>query len=331
MQDKNNNSIIGHTDILSMLSSSIINKRLAHAYLFLGPDNIGKKTLALSFAQAIQCLNKKQKPCLVCTACVQIQKGNHPDTQILSGTESLKIEEIRSLQHNLVLNPYNSPYKIAIIDSASRMTFEAQNAFLKTLEEPPGQTILILTVTNKKKLLPTILSRCQIIFFRNISTEIIQKSLEKRNIAKKQAEELARLSLGRPGLALRILKEPAILEKREEQIKIISNLTKNSILERFDLSATLNQKGVEEIESFIDIWLFWLRDLLLIKLQLINLITNIAHLKKLEQELKLYKKNELENLIERLEKSKEQIKYNVNLRLFLEALFLKIPRKQIES
>ncbi len=325
IKNNNNYSIIGHKDILDMLEQAISNNRLSHAYLFLGPENIGKKTISIHFAQKLQCLNTKKKPCKACSACEQIQADNHPDTQILSSSDTIKIEEIRDLQHNLYLNSYNSPYKIAVIIDADKMTNEAQNAFLKTLEEPPGETILILTTADKNKLLPTIISRCQTVVFRNVNTEEIKKALKLKKLSEKQASELARLANGKPGLSISMLEKPELLDKREERIKVTLELRKASPLEKFDQASQISKAGSEEIGIFLDFWLSWFRDLLLIKLNSPSLVINMAHLEVLNKEASFYNKNGLRDLISKLEQTKEFLNYNINQRLLLEALFLAFP------
>jgi DNA polymerase III subunit delta' len=324
MKNKYNWSIIGHKDILEILSMGISNNRLSHAYLFLGAEHIGKTTLATNFAQILQCQGKK-KPCLKCTACRQIQAGNHPDTQILQGSTTIKIEEVRILQHKLSLNPYNALYKIVVIINASRMTFEAQSAFLKTLEEPSGNTILILTSINKNKLLPTILSRCQTIAFKNVSTTEIKEALKKRGVLGGKADELARLSIGKPGLALKMIEESEFLTKREELIQMTLKIGKDSHSERLDKAGLLSKKGTEGIKVFLDFWLSWFRDLLLIKAKTAHLVTNIAHLEILKKQVLLYQENDLKDFINRLERAKEILNYNINLKLLLETLFLSLP------
>lgn len=324
---KNNNyySIIGHKYILDMLERAISNNRLSHAYLFLGPEHIGKKTISIYFAQKLQCLNIKKKPCKTCSACEQIKAGNHPDTQILSSPDNIKIEEIRDLQHNLYLNSYNSPYKIAVIINADKMTNEAQNAFLKTLEEPPGKTILILTTADKNKLLPTIISRCQTVVFRNVNTEEIKKALKLKKLLEKQASELARLANGKPGISINMLEKPELLDKREERIKVTLELRKASLLDKFGQALQISKAGSEEIGIFLDFWLSWFRDILLIKLNSENLVINIAHLEVLNKEASFYNKNDPRDLISKLEQTKKSLNYNINQRLLLEALFLAFP------
>jgi len=316
-------SIVGHSHILEALSAAILNNRLSHAYLFWGPSGLGKMTTALQLAQILQCQSKDKKPCLKCAACQQIQNRLHPDTQIIEDKESINIEEIRMLQHNLSLNPYNSPYKIAILDNASAMTFEAQNAFLKTLEEPPGKTIIILINKEDAGLLPTIISRCQIIGFSLVAKEQIKEFLKSKfsQLKDQQLEELARLAGGRPGLALRMVDNSELVEQRKEIVKFFSCLPENSYLERFNwLSQSSKDKKATEL--LLEFLLTWFRDLLLLKLGLIDLITNITHLSLLKKEASLYKIPEIKKIINKILKTQESLKYNANLKLLLESLFL---------
>jgi len=316
-------SIIGHADILNMLKKAISNNRLSHSYLFLGPAHIGKETLAVYFAQILQC-QSKNKPCMTCSSCEQIIVNNHPDTQIIKSQDTIKIEEIRNLQHNLNLNSFNALYKIAIIIDADKMTKEAQNAFLKTLEEPPGKTILILTTDSENKLLPTIISRCQSVAFRNVHTAEIEKALKLLKLSARKAEELSRLANGKPGLILPMAKDPNLLSRRDEQIKLILNLNKTSQLEKFNRASEISQKGTGEVKSFLDFWLSWVRDILLIRLKLSDSIINTAHFEVLKKESSFYSIDDLRNFISKIEAVKKSLNYNVNLKLLLETLFLGI-------
>lgn len=158
--------VIGQEKVANFLVSSIANKKQGHAYLFSGPEATGKRAMAGNFAKAVNCEGKGGDSCDSCISCAKIDKGNHPDIiRISPQGKSIKIEQIRNLIGRINLRPYEGRSKVFIIESADRMTEEASNALLKTLEEPPGSSVIILISSNSSKLLSTIQSRCQIVKF----------------------------------------------------------------------------------------------------------------------------------------------------------------------
>ena len=221
--------LIGHERIWNFLTQSVANERLAHAYLFVGSSGLGKKKAAVEFAKLLQCDNPKDSPkntapCQECRNCILIERNQHPDVLLiesLSGqdhvnendkpikAQEIKIEQIRFLQHQVSLSPYSGRRKIVIIDSAEQMTQEAANCLLKTLEEPPQKSVLVLISSAWQRLLATIISRCQLIKFLPVKSELIIKGLEDLG-GKNKAKILqaARFACGRPGVAVRILNEP---------------------------------------------------------------------------------------------------------------------------
>ncbi|MDH4129872.1 MAG: DNA polymerase III subunit delta', partial [Spirochaetota bacterium] len=214
--------IIGHQHIIKFLNISIKKNRLAHAYLFAGPEHLGKETIAKEFVKSILCEKRKNNfvYCNKCSNCINIDSGLHPDFIYLEPRLEQKgkvikkldinINQIRDLQHKLSLMPYSAAYKIAIIDEIDRLNQEAANCLLKTLEEPPNNSILILIAHNLKQILPTIKSRCQLIKFEIVNQKEIFDGLKAMNGIKSSCynlEIINKLSLGYPGLAIKFLKE----------------------------------------------------------------------------------------------------------------------------
>jgi DNA polymerase-3 subunit delta' len=219
--------IIGHDYPKSLLGRLLQTGLLPHAYLFEGPDGIGKRRMALEFAKAINCERSGRDgfndACDQCPACGRVNSGNHPDVvQITAAGSFIKIEQIRELQDAIFLKPYMGRKKVYLIDEADRMNQEAANCFLKTLEEPPADSVLILMTSRPFALLPTIVSRCQRLRFLPLtSAQIEQYLISKQGVSGEDAKILAALSLGRLGMAL----ETSADEVREELAEFESLLS----------------------------------------------------------------------------------------------------------
>jgi len=164
----------GQDTAAGFLKTAIKNQKLAHAYIFAGPRLSGRALLARNFAKAVNCEDSENAPCDLCPACRKIDKDTHPDVKWIKRDEKaseIKIEQIRELQNRIILKPYEGKYKVAVVVNAELMTIEASNSFLKTLEEPPANSIFILIVERPKDLLPTIASRCQVVRLRPLATD----------------------------------------------------------------------------------------------------------------------------------------------------------------
>jgi len=244
--------IIGHQKILEFLKRSIQTGQLAHAYLFIGPANLGKKTAAQEF---IKMLGGQE-----------IEKDIHPDILIvepemiekkgIKKEAEISIDQVRQIQHQLSLCPYQAPYKIALIDQAERITREAANALLKTLEEPTPKTILILISSQPQLLLPTIISRCQIIKFLPVPLAEIEKSLPS------SSKEIIRLSAGRPGLVIRYLTNPQLLQEQKQMLNQLDHLIQADLNQRYQYAEEM-AKDIVQTRQRLNAWLLYFRDLLL--------------------------------------------------------------------
>lgn len=301
--------IIGHKNILNFLKRSIRNGRLAHAYLFIGPAHLGKRTVASKFINMLNGWKTEQNIC--------------PDVLIIepeiTGDESsrkesaISIKQIRQIQHQMSLSAYQANYKIALIDRADRMTTEAGNCLLKTLEEPSGRAILILTTISAEILLPTIVSRCQLIKFLPVSEKEIKKELN-------LSPQILRLSNGRPGLAIQYLNNPELLEKKNKTISQLEELLKADLNERYRFVEGI-AKDVPGSRQILEDWLFWFRDLLLLKSNCSEQVIypESAHFK--EQ----YSLEKLKNIIEAIKETDSLLANpSINARLALEVLMLEL-------
>ena len=293
--------IIGHQKQWQFLRKSLELGKLSHAYLFSGETQLGKKNLALEFAKLINGENFD---------------FGHPDLILIepsSEGREIQIVQIRELIQKLSLKPYSAFLKVAMIDQAHLMNSEAQNCFLKTLEEPKGNTILILITEAPKTLFPTIRSRCEIIKFYPVKISEIENYLKNQGISKEKSEEIAKLSLGRPGLAIDFLTNP---QKLENQKKVVEELIKissgnNSLSLRFQYAKDLAMNP--ELSEILNIWLSYFRAVLLEQFL-------PPEVKKPE-----YPFSKLKNIIKQIQNTNFLISTtNVNSRLALEILMLQL-------
>jgi DNA polymerase-3 subunit delta' len=332
-------SIIGHEWAVQLLSGAIAHGRTGHAYLITGPERVGKTTLARTFAQALNCQATSQsaRPCGQCRSCQLIAIDRHPDVRLLlpelsgRGRLTLKIDAVRSLQRDLNLAAYEARFKVAILRNFDAATTSAANAFLKTLEEPPGKVILLLTAKDADTLLPTITSRCRTINLRPLPIHLIEESLQDRwQVEPEQAWLLAHLSDGRLGWAVRASQDESLLAAREAQLEHLYQVVVGSRASRFELAEKLSRKP-EDLPGEIKSWLSWWRDVNLMYHQKAQdrdgmiPITNIDQQAYLERMARTWNREEIEASLMQTNLALWQLAHNANVRLVLENLFLTYP------
>ena len=260
-------TIIGHQRILEFFKKSVKNKRLAHAYLFTGPAHLGKKTFALEIIRML--------------TGGEIDMAVHPDILILEPkiieTEKgvkkeseISIDQIRKVQHQFSMFPYRASYKIALINQVEKMTSQASNCILKTLEEPNSKTILILITSKSELILPTIASRCQKINFLPVAEKEIEEGLNV-NLQDDKLRQIIRLSNGRPGMAIQYIEDKELFENKDKIIAQLENLLINNINERYKYAENMS-KDIIEAQKTLNYWLFWFRDLLLMSVNCSELV-----------------------------------------------------------
>jgi DNA polymerase-3 subunit delta' len=221
--------MIGHDWAVNFLAEHVAQGKERHAYLFTGPSGIGRRTLALRFAQGLNCLKPPApgRPCRVCPACKRIELMRHPDLSVVEAEhegETLKIDQVRELQHTLSLSPFEARYRVALILRFEEAHASAANAMLKMLEEPPARVVVILTAKSAESLLPTIASRCEVLRLRPLSADETAKGLHAiRNVPEELSEKLAHISDGRPGYAIRLFEQPRLLEQRQLKLDELSD------------------------------------------------------------------------------------------------------------
>ncbi len=315
--------ILGHERQKDILSRALTNGRIAHAYLFSGPVGIGKRLMAMALARAIVC--HEQRGCGHCPACRKIDHHNHPDLHILEPDgNSIKIEQIRAFQRDLNLKPLEAPRKICLIKQADTMTTGAANALLKTLEEPRGDTLLILLSAQPNRLLETIRSRCQSLPFTRHPNSRIQAELEKQlGIGATESHILAALSEGSFKKAFGKDRD-LYLEQRKELLKTLTGLSSGSILPILDFAEHLAADKTI-LTDILEIFQAFYRDVLmtlqgrsddeLVNLDLKEKIHRTSSRESVDTAL-----SKLEALIE----VRRQLDRNVNRQLAMEVLLLKL-------
>jgi len=261
-------NIIGQDWASELLAQHVARGEMRHAYLFCGPPGVGRRSLALRFAQALNCTQPPQpgQPCGVCRTCEQIERMQHADlsiVQVLEDATAIKVEQIRDLQHSLSLAPYSARYRIALLLNFEQATQNAQNALLKTLEEAPERAILLVTAGSPENLLPTIVSRCEVMRLRPLGVETLQAALEqKEGVTADRARLTAHLAGGRPGYALQLLEDDAADGFRTKWLNELISLLGSRRLERFQVAEVIS-KDRDKLRQIFLIWLSYWRDLLL--------------------------------------------------------------------
>ena len=337
-------NVIGQDRAVELLRHSLEIDRLAHAYLFVGQPHVGKKTLALNLAQALNC-EQGREPCGGCRACIRIAEGKHADVQIIgrisdsnSGEAGLKkdisIAQIKELQQAAGLQPYEGKHRVFIIDGAEYLNEESANCLLKTLEEPPAGVLIILLTTSDVRLPLTVISRCQRIELLPAPAHAIEQALvEHWHVEPDKARALSRLCRGGIGWAVSASIDESLLEERSLHLAELQGLATASLEQRFDFAASLAAKFGKSRDSVVEIlglWLEWWRDILLVKNGCKQFVTNVGQELALSQQSESYSLAEIRNFIEAIRVSLAQLERNANPRLVLEVLMLIIPTKDEE-
>jgi DNA polymerase III subunit delta' len=319
--------VIGHTWAVDLLQRSLASQRLAHAYLITGPDHIGKTHLALEFAAALNC-NGDEAPCHRCTACHKTTQGTHPDVQVIEPEGvRLKIDQIRRLQYDLALSPHEGRRRVCVISQFERATTEAANALLKTLEEPPRHVVLILTATDASLLLPTIVSRCQILPLRSVPTPIVEAALRERIADEGRVQLVAALAGGRVGWALQAIQEPALLEQRQDDARQMLQVLRHGRARRIQQAEALATR--EDVQDMLHTWQLCWRDVILLQHNCQELLANTDLYQELAQIAISSSPEQASAAWQSTRTVLDQLENNVNARLAIEVMCLSWPRVEI--
>jgi DNA polymerase-3 subunit delta' len=316
--------IVGHQWAVDLLAHSIEQGRLAHAYLFVGPPRIGKSTLAQVFAQTIQCTGQ-EKPCGVCRSCQLALADRHPDVLTIAPDNGrIKIESIRELQHVVSLSPVEGPYRVCVISQVDLATLSAANSLLKTLEEPPARVILVLTADRGDLLLPTLVSRCQVLTMRPLSTEHIVAALSARGVESDRARLVGHLARGRMGWALDAVQDDRLLQQREQVLSSVVTLGEATYRDRFSWAEQLS-KSPDQILEVLETLASWWRDILIVASGSRAPLANVDRHAQLGEWAGRYGIGTAKEMLRCIRDMAWRLERNANVRLALEVLALDLP------
>ena len=329
--------VIEHSKAVPLFQNSLKRGQMPNAYLIVGPAHVGKMTLAIDLAKALNCL-AEDRPCGECAACRKIAAGKHADVQIIclpdpvgkeSRVKEISVEQIKDMQHASSFPPYEGKFKVFIIDGAEQLSNEAANRLLKTLEEPAENVIYLLLTVNDELLPSTVISRCQRIDLLPLPAGEIEKYMtEKVKIDEDKAKLISRLSCGCMGWAVAAAGDETILTERAAKIERVFEINGGNIEERFDYAGQLASRFSQnrlDVYNELALWIDWWHDLLLIKTGNNDKIANIDMKNKLNEAASGFTLLQVREFIDRLQAAIAQLKVNAAPRLVLEVLMLNIP------
>ena len=326
--------IIGQEQIKEHMKNALKSNKISHAYIIHGEKYAGKEFIAKIFAMALQCEerakgNFESVPCQKCHACKQALSDNQPDIIKLTHEKtpnSISVDDIREqISGNVVIKPYSSPYKVYIVPEAEKMTQQAQNALLKTLEEPPEYAVIMLLTSNINALLPTILSRCVVLNMKPVSDQLVRKYLmEEMKVTDYKADVCVAFARGNLGKARSLASSEEFENVKTEAISVLKYMQDMEVYEMIAAIKHINEYKLNVVD-YLDIILIWYRDVLLFK------ATNDINRLVFREESSTLRKvasrcsyEGLEKVIEAIEKAKRRLEANVNQDLALELMFLTI-------
>ena len=315
--------VVGHQEIISHLQNAIRLGKVSHAYIFGGEHGAGKKLLASLFAMTLQCQEQGVEPCMKCPSCRKALNKNHPDIiyVVHEKPNSIGIDEIRGqLINDVGIRPYESPYKIYIVNDADKLTLQAQNALLKTIEEPPAYAVILLLADNPDALLPTITSRCVLLSLKPVGDRLVKDYLmERMHIPDYQAEVQAAFAQGNIGKAKKTAESREFAEMTANALQLLKRANINTVE---DLCSKTEE---DNIYDYLDLFVMWFRDVLLFKAtkEVDNLVFK-EEINAIKERATQSSYEGLEKIIEAIHTADSRLHANVNFDLVMELLFLTI-------
>lgn len=318
--------IVGQESIISHMKNAIKLNKISHAYIINGEKGMGKKTIAKIFSMTLQCEKGGDEPCMQCHSCKQAISNNHPDIRWITHEKpsTIAIDEVREqINNDILIKPYSSKYKIYIVDEAEKLTVQAQNALLKTIEEPPAYGIIMLLTNNKDSFLQTILSRCVALEMRPVaSTDIINYLREKEKIPDYQAKMVVNFAGGNLGRAIRLASMEEFNELKDMVIRHLTGICDASVT---DISGYVKEAATfkDNISEYIDLMVAWFRDVLIFKASKdINQLIFKEEISLIEKYVIRISYNGINRIFEAADKVVLRLRANVNFDLTIELLLM---------
>ena len=318
--------VVGHRDIINYIKNAVKMDQVSHAYIMNGERGAGKKLLAYLFAMTLLCEEGGEEPCNTCHSCRQAETGNHPDIIRVTHEKpnSISVDDIREQVNNtIMIKPYQGPYKVYIIDHADLMTPQAQNALLKTIEEPPQYAVLMLLTENAEALLPTINSRCVMLRLRYIKDKLIKKYLmESLKVPDYKADLCTAFAQGNMGHAIMLANSEHFNEIREAAVHLLRHVHDMELSEIVEAVNSVTAFKLE-ITDYLDIIAVWNRDVLLYKATRdMDTVVFKDQIDDIREQARKSSYEGIQLIISSLDKAKARLKANVNFDLVMELLFL---------
>lgn len=318
--------IIGHEQIIEHFQNAITLDKISHAYILNGPDKSGKMMLAEAFATALQCEKKGAEGCMECHSCKQAASHNQPDIIYLTHEKinTISVDDIRKqINQDIITKPYAGPYKIYIVDEAEKMNQQAQNALLKTIEEPPAYAVIILLTTNADSFLPTILSRCIRLNIKPVDDVKIRAFLmSKYQIPDYQADISVAFAQGNVGKAIQLSTSEHFNELKDSAVQLAKRIKSVDVYELGEVIKQISEYKMS-INDYLDIMMVWYRDVLMYKATMdINGLIFKEHIYDIKKQASNSSYHGIQKILKALEKAKIRLTANVNFDIVMELLLL---------
>jgi DNA polymerase III subunit delta' len=334
MVDLNNNSLAGHDKNRTVLLKLFHEGFVSGSYLFSGIESVGKKLTALWFAKLLNC-REENAPCGVCVSCRKIDGGIHPDVKLITRDEAKTVITIDQVRGQVIdeanYKPFEGKYRVFIVDDAHLLNEQAQNAMLKTLEEPGETVVLVLVTSRPSELLPTIVSRCRELRFFPLSREEMEKILQvKADIEPEKLKLLTVFSTGAPGKALELADDKDFWKRREDIFGILEKLPDGKLgdILKFCESYNVSRTDIKALESTFEIMLSWFRDMLFLKSEMsADFLVNKDFCMNMNRVVFCFEPEDLlaiQDMI--LEMRKLVFENNLNIKMVLQRLFIRIKQ-----